>query len=411
MKKKNTTKEIIIMGIVCVLVVAAVVLFAIHSDMNPSSSNGENGTNGGNNVANGEEHYYDELFAGDIMEININMSEDDLFLMRETPSEDVYYYSDIAINGIEWTNVAIRVKGKKNIEAVYDSGSSKYSYKLDFNQFDKKNEFYELDGLYLNNMIEDESYIAQYISYKLAEKLGAVVPYYTLAKVTINGEEAQWYMVTEEMNNSFAKRVTGDDGTVVLYKADNEDAILNSADTSANYEIEYGDDATPSYIDKLVEVLNSDSATEADIESILDVDSVLKAIAVNYVVGNYGGYQGPDPDNFCLLYDNGIISYVEKDYAGAGGNYRKDTGYSKVVEADMPLYDASKDKRPLVSKLLAIDKYKNMYLSYVEELYSYVVEGTIIEEAKALLGDYTDTEAYKEAEARLFSYIYVEEGN
>ena len=85
------------------------------------------------------------------MDIKITMSEDDTFLMWETPSEDNNYYADVIINGVSWTNVAIRVRGKKNTEAVYESGSNKYSYKLDFNEFDNKNEFYELDGMYLHS--------------------------------------------------------------------------------------------------------------------------------------------------------------------------------------------------------------------------------------------------------------------
>lgn len=410
MKNKKKIIEVVAISVVCVITLVILAVFVKDIDDKPSNNIGGNnsGNHNGSSSSNQDGHYYDELFSEDIMEINIQMSKDDVFLLRETPSEDVYYYSDITINGIKWTNVGIRPKGKKNIEAVYESGSDKYSYKLDFNHFDKENKFYGLDGLYLNNMIEDESYIAQYISYKLAEKLGAIVPYYTLAKVTINDENEQWYIVTEEMNNSFAKRVTGDDGTVALFKADNEDAILDANDSNVNYEVEYGDDATPSYISNLVKVLNKDNVTEKEIEAILDVESVLKSVAVNYVVGNYAGYQGTDPDNFYLLYDNGKISYIEKDYAGAGGNYRKDMGYSKTVSAKKPFFNVDGYKRPLVSKLLSIDKYKSMYEGYVDQLYSYVKDSSVVDEAKKLLGDYVNTDDYKAAEKRLFAYIYRE---
>lgn len=407
MKNKKKIIEVIAVCVVCVIAFLILTVFIKDIDDMPSNNNGGD-NNGSNNGTNQDGHYYDELFDGDIMEINIQMSKEDVFLLRETPSEDVYYYSDITINGINWKNVGIRPRGKKNIEAVYESGSDKYSYKLDFNHYDKENKFYGLDGLYLNNMIEDESYIAQYISYKLAEKLGAIVPYYTLAKVTVNGENEQWYIVTEEMNNSFAKRVTGDDGTVALFKADNEDAILDANDSGVNYQVEYGDDATPSYIDKLVKALNKDTVSETEIEAILDVESVLKNVAINFVVGNYAGYQGTDPDNFYLLYDNGKISYIEKDYVGAGGNYRKDMGYSKTVLASKPFFNVDGYKRPLVSKLLSIEKYKNMYEGYVDQVYSYLKDSTVVDEAKKLLGDYTDTDAYKSAEKRLFSYIYRE---
>lgn len=417
-KKINMKKmrEIVIISVVSVLLLTAVIIFVVTNDdknINAPVNSEINGDGGNIDVAGdsgnsgGEsEHYYDELFEEDVMEIKITMSEDDTFLMWETPSEDNLYLCNISINNIPWRNVAIRVRGKKNTEAVFESGSSKYSYKLDFNEFDSKNEFYELDGLYLYNMMEDSSYIGQYISYKLMEKLGGITPYYTLARVQINNGEAEWYLVTEEFNNSFAKRITGDDGNVCLFKAENEDALLSESDNAYNYEVKYGDDALESYIDKLVEVLNNPDSTETDIEEVLDVDSVLRSLAVNYVVGNYSGYQGPDPDNFYLLYDNGIISYIDGSFEGAGGNYRKDLGYSLNVSINMPLYDTHDEERPLVTVLLGKEEYYKKYEEYVNQLFQYAESGEIITEAKELLGDYTSTDAYMAGEVQLFKYLY-----
>ena len=414
MNSKNKTKEKIIIVLLAVIILMAVVGVVVISDK--SGNGGQNGTgsnsNGtSNNNGNGNSgtqnggHYYDELFANDIMNIKINMSADDTFLMWETPSEESYYKCDVVINDIPWKNCAIRVRGKKNTENVFESGSNKYSYKLDFNEYDNKNEFYKLDGMYLHNMIEDPSYIGQYISFKMMEKLGAKVPYYTLAKVQINDEKAEWYFVTEEFNNSLAKRITGKDGTVCLFEANNKLANLSNEDNSANYDVKYGEDSTESYIDALISVLNNPESTEADIEAVLDVESVLKAFAVNYVVGNYAGYQGPNSDNFYLLYDNGVMTYFEEDFTGAGGNYRKDEGYSLKVTKDKPVFDVSVDERPLVKVLLEKDKYYKMYEGYVSQLQDYVKNGDVIKEAKGLLGDYVNSDEFKKGEEKLNKYL------
>lgn len=413
MNIKNRTKEKIIIALVSVAIIIAVILVVVAMDNGGNESqtgqgaenNSGSGNNSGSSNSSGEEHYYDELFKGDIMQIRISMSEDDTFLMWETPSEDNYYRSDISINGISWNNVAIRVRGKKNTEQVFESGDNKYSYKLDFNEFDKKNEFYGLDGMYLYNMIEDSSYLSQYISYKCMEKLGATVPYYSLAKVKINDGEEQWHFVTEEYNNSFAKRITGDDGVVCLFESANESAILSLNDSVLNYEIKYGEDGELSYIGKLVEVLNNPASTEADIEAVLNVESVLKAVAVNFVVGNYAGYQGPDPDNFYLLYDNGVITYIEEDFVGAGGNYRKDEGYSIKVTKEMPLYDVANEERALVTVLLGREKYYNIYEGYIKQLKEYLKSGEVLSEGKSLLGDYVNSEQYEQGEKKLLKYI------
>ncbi len=416
MNSKNKTKEKIIIVLVAVIILITVVGVVVISDkggnggQNGTGSNGNsngssnNNSNGNGGTQNGE-HYYDELFAKDIMDIKITMSGDDTFLMWETPSEENYYNCDVAINDIPWKNCAIRVRGKKNTEDVFESGSNKYSYKLDFNEYDNKNEFYKLDGMYLHNMIEDSSYIGQYISFKMMEKLGAKMPYYTLARVQINDEKTEWYFVTEEFNNSLAKRITGKDGTVCLFEANNKLANLSNKDNSANYDVKYGEDGQESYIDSFIAVLNNPESTEADIEAVLDVESVLKAFAVNYVVGNYAGYQGPNPDNFYLLYDNGVMTYFEEDFTGAGGNYRKDEGYSLKVTKDKPVFDVSMDERPLVKVLLERDKYYKMYESYVSKLQDYVKNGDVIKEAKELLGDYVSSEEFKKGEDKLNKYL------
>ena len=413
MNTKNKLKEKVIIAVVSVVILAAVVIAVVlfgngdngEQTEQQTGDNSTNGNNGGSSNTGGGEHYYDELFSKDIMEIKITMSDDDTFLMWETPSEDNYYRSDITVNGISWSNVAIRVRGKKNTEQIFESGDNKYSYKLDFNEFDKKNEFYELDGMYLHNMIEDSSYLGQYISYRCMEELGATVPYYSLAKVQINDGDPEWYFVTEEYNNSFAKRVTGNDGAVCLFESANESAILSTEDSSINYEIKYGEDGTESYIAKLIEVLNNPASTEADIEVVLDVESVLKALAVNYVVGNYAGYQGPDPDNFYLLYDDGIMTYIEEDFVGAGGNYRKDEGYSIKVTKENPLYDVADRERPLVTVLLDKDKYYKLYEGYITQLTQYLKSGEALSEGKVLLGDYVKTEEYAKGEERLLKYL------
>ena len=59
------------------------------------------------------------------------------------------------------------------------------------------------------------------------------------------------------------------------------------------------------------EVLNNTTEdNKEELEAILDVDSVLKAIAINTVMGNYDSYNGSKAHNYYLLYSDGKFSYI-----------------------------------------------------------------------------------------------------
>jgi len=360
-----------------------------------------------------EEKEYKTLFETGFMKIGVTISEDNLFLLRETPSVDNYYEINMGIGEELLEKVGIRVKGENNTEDVFENGGTKYSYKLDIDRYSNKNTLFGLEGINIYNMAEDDSYLGQYVAYKYAEHLGAVIPYYSLALVNINEEAAEWYFATEEINDSFIGRVVGNNGTtagnICLFKADSNDATLDKKDNASNYEVEYGKDGSVSYLNKLIEVLNDEKSTPADIEGILDVDSVLKVFAVNFVVGNYGSNQGQNPDTFYLLYNNGKFTFIQEDYSCAGGNYETDGGLSMSVSKEKPLYRMEEKDRPLVKKLLSIDDYRIRFYNYVQNLYDYQKSNDVLTAGEGILransGSVCDTEAYKAAVERLKGYI------
>ncbi|MBE5940339.1 MAG: hypothetical protein E7266_08070 [Lachnospiraceae bacterium] len=316
-------------------------------------------------TGNDETKDYTSLF-NEQMSIVINITEDDLFLLRETPSTDNYYSINVSIGGYVVENAAIKIKGKNSLESVYENGSNDYSYKIDFNKLEKGQTLLGLDGINLDNMAKDDTKEWQQKSFDARVKLGGIIPLYASCLLTVNNEEAVKYFATEELNDSFVERIT-DDENAFLLKADKKGATLLESDSIANYEIEYGDYDETTF-GKLIEVLNSSESTETDIEAILDVESVLKAAAVNFVMGNYGTYQGPEAENFYLLYSDGKFHYIEDDYSCAGRNYDNDGGLSKEVTVEEPFYRVEPKKRPLISKLLNFEKYMEMYKGYVEML-------------------------------------------
>jgi hypothetical protein len=128
-------------------------------------------------------------------------------------------------------------------------------------------------------------------------------------------------------------------------------------------------------MDKLKGLIKNLSSLEyedkGNIEDIFDVDTFLKAIAVNAVIGNYDSYNGSTCHNYYLLEEDGIFKYIPWDFNMAFGGHWSDRGVSYNVDINMPLYSIEERYRPLIFKLLSVEEYMDKYLGYVEKLIKY----------------------------------------
>ena len=132
---------------------------------------------------------YEELFDRfEVMDICINISEEDLASMMENPLAEEYKQCDVTVNGTEYTDVAIRTKGNTSLSQVVATDSDRYSFKLEFDHYDKNKSLEGLDKLVLNNLFSDATYVKEYIAYDIFRYIGVETPYYAFANITINGE-------------------------------------------------------------------------------------------------------------------------------------------------------------------------------------------------------------------------------
>ena len=139
-----------------------------------------------------------------------------------------------------------------------------------------------------------------------------------------------------------------------------------------NFELKNGKDDNMEGLKKLVSAINSiENGNKGDIESIFDVDTFLKSIAVNTVLGNYDSYNGSKAHNYFLLEEDGVFKYIPWDYNMAFGGFMEDKGASVTVSIDEPLYNVDASKWPLITKLLSVDEYKEKYYGYLQELVDY----------------------------------------
>lgn len=149
--------------------------------------------------------------------IDIVMDDWDEFTAN-TRSEE-YYTCSVVIDGEAFKNVAIRGKGNTSLSQVTND---RYSYKIEFDHYDSTSTYYGLDKLALNNVIQDNTYMKDYLTYTMMNDMGVAAPLCSYAYITVNGEDWGLYLAVEGIEESFLQRNYGKDYGD-LYKPDSMD--------------------------------------------------------------------------------------------------------------------------------------------------------------------------------------------
>ena len=162
--------------------------------------------------------YEDSLFDSSMVHtVDIVMDNWDGFL--ETCENEEYAVCTAVIDGERVPNVGIRAKGNTSLRNVSQMGSDRYSFKLEFDQYDNGITYHGLDKLCLNNLIQDNTMMKDYLVYQMMDDFGVDAPLCSYAYLTVNGEDWGLYLAVEAVEDSFLQRNYGAD-TGELYKPD-----------------------------------------------------------------------------------------------------------------------------------------------------------------------------------------------
>lgn len=88
--------------------------------------------------------------------------------------------------GLVYENVAIRGKGNTSLTQVEQYGNSRYSFKVEFDHYDNALNYYGLDKLSLNNLIQDNTMLKDYLCYQLMGSFGVDAPLCCFVYITVN---------------------------------------------------------------------------------------------------------------------------------------------------------------------------------------------------------------------------------
>ena len=148
--------------------------------------------------------------------IDIVIDDWDAFL--ETATSEEYTACSVVIDNEAVKNVAIRGKGNTSLSTVASMDSERYSFKIEFDHYETGKTWKGLDKLCLNNLIQDNTYMKDYLAYRLMAGFGADAPLCSYVWVTVNGEPWGLYLAVEAVEDSFLDRVY--DGKGELCKPD-----------------------------------------------------------------------------------------------------------------------------------------------------------------------------------------------
>ena len=421
--------------------------------------------------------YENRLFSTDkVHTIDIVMNDWDGFI--GTCENEEYAACSVIIDGENYGNVGIRAKGNTSLSSVSQMNSDRYSFKLEFDQYEKAKSYYGLDKISLNNVIQDNTYMKDFLTYQMMNEFGVAAPLCSFVYITVNGEDFGLYLAVEGVEEGFLQRNYGKDYGE-LYKPDsmsfggrgngkdfdisefkNENGefdfskiengefdfsqfggnmptspdgfdfsqgkgnrgerpadgfnpfggempdmsqipempegfdMSNMPDMGgkggfggmggSDVKLQYSDDNFDSYKNifnnaktditdadktRLIESLKTLSSGE-NIESVVDVEQVIKYFVVHNFVVNGDSYTGAMIHNYYLYEKDGVMSMLPWDYNLAFGTFMSSDASSTVNSSiDSPVSGDMSD-RPMISWIFNSEEYTNLYHEYFNKFIS-----------------------------------------
>lgn len=212
-----------------------------------------------------------------------------------------YVEGSVSFGAVTLSPVGIRIKGQWGSLRDLDQ---KAAFKVNMGSFGRSGELLGLEKLTLNNMVQDPSLVHERLAYQLFTDLGVPAPRTAHVALYLNGEYRGIYLHVESPDERFLARWY-DNPEGNLYEGEyGQDLTLDSY-LELDHD-ERGSDDPDDYSDlaALAALLDEEPSEEraAELETLLDVDEWLAAMAGEVVIGHWDGYFWY-PNNYRVYHD------------------------------------------------------------------------------------------------------------
>ncbi|MFY0652155.1 MAG: CotH kinase family protein [Cyclobacteriaceae bacterium] len=285
--------------------------------------------------------------------------------------------------GKEWYKAGIRYKGNSTLRNAYQSGTDKFPFKLDFDEFEdtypaiENQRFYGFKQLNLSNNYSDGTAMREKVAADLFREFGIPAAHTAFAAVYLDRGNGSvfigMYTLVEEVDDTVIDtQFSNLDGN--LYKPDGTGASFASGTyNTADMDKKNNEDANDySDIRALYDVLHSDIRTsnpnqwQSDLESAFDVNHFLKYLAANNVIQNWDTY-GNMTHNYFLYNQNGLLIWIPWDNNEAFQD-GKMGGSISLSTAEVG------SNWPIIAYIMGIPEYQAVYNYHLSDFTSGVFE-------------------------------------
>ena len=376
------------------------------------------------NAKNGK---YQKVFNKDIIQdVYINIEPNNLYYLFENAiDKPQVLINSIKIGEYSLSCSSMKTKGTTTLRSLWYTKFNKFSFTINFKKYLKNQNLFGLTKISFNNMYSDPSMVKEYISYYLFSEMGLDTPKYSYVNLYINNDYYGVYFMLEPIEKPLINRTMNENGDF-LFKPEGEESSLvykkeldkyldkkgkynfdklvynkkgefiyprSSNNTLNKYKGIWEDDEEsfkkiykqlPTFF-KTLKKLNTLSNTknkntkkyEKELESILDVDKLIKYFAINTYLVNTDGYLNDISRNYAMyMTKEGRITIIPWDYNMIFGAYGiKDI--NEVINFDIynPTLDCKVKDKPLLNVILGNKKYKKRYEKYLKDLTIMTTEG------------------------------------
>lgn len=331
--------------------------------------------------------------------------------------EPIWVPCDIFYGNRQWYKAGIRVKGNSSLRSTISAGIKKYSFKLDFDQYEDtypeilNQRFYGFKQLNLNNNFEDQSLMREKVAGDLFREFGLPCAKSAYYEVYVNyGNGSQYfglYTLVEEVDDTvLSTQFSGNDGN--LYKPEGTAASFGSGtyNTADFYKKTNEDTGDWSDIKALYDALQSGTrisdpaAWRVLLESEIDMNLFIKWLAANTVMQNWDTY-GRMPHNYYLYNDPDSLRFV---WIPWDNNEALQTGkQGGAINIDL---SGVSDQWPLISYVASDPSYYTLYKQYARNFASAVFDPSKVQGTY----DYYSNLIRESAEKEEAGYTFLKNG-
>lgn len=216
-----------------------------------------------------------------VLDFDIHLGETNWQSLARNPRE--YTTATVRVNGVVYPDVALKLKGAAgSFRPIED----RPAMTLSFSKYVDGRRLFGLRRLHLNNSVQDESRLNEYIGSDLFRAAGVPTPRVAWATVRLNDRKLGLYVLKEAFESEFLKLYFGSDKGN-LY----EGGFVQDIDRDLEKESGKGPD-DHSDLHALRAAMNEKDATNrwAKLQTVLDVDRFVTYMALSAMLADWDGY-------------------------------------------------------------------------------------------------------------------------